>query len=171
MLTLQQVSDLYEIQLLKARYFRYMDLRMWDQWRDVFTDDFEMHMDGTKTPQSGPPTIKGADAFVAYLSQSVPEKLTIHQGHMPEIEFVDENTATGIWAMYDWVDDPGRDRYSQGYGHYHERYVRCPDGKWRICETHLTRLRTNRVEHLETEDPTNLDPAMLANVTHLRKDV
>ena len=34
--------------------------------------------------------------------------------------------------MYDWVDDPARGAAWQGFGHYHERYVRCPDGQWRI---------------------------------------
>jgi hypothetical protein len=169
MLTLQQVSDLYEIQLLKARYFRYMDLKMWDDWRDIFTDDFEMHIDNSKVPLPSEPTVKGADAFAAYMAQSVPEKITIHHGHMPEIEFVDENTATGIWAMYDWVDDPGRGFASQGYGHYHERYVRCPDGKWRIEETHLTRLRVNDVPHKPSDRSPSLDPKMLSSVAHLRQ--
>jgi hypothetical protein len=89
---------------------------------------------------------------------------------MPEITFADENAANGIWAMYDWVDDPGRGFASQGYGHYHERYVRCPDGKWRIAETHLTRLRTNDVDHKPSDARVpQLDPSMLANVAHLRQ--
>ncbi len=55
--------------------------------------------------------------------------MTVHQGHMPEIEFLDADHASGIWSMFDWVDDPGRGFAAQGFGHYHERYVRCPDGK------------------------------------------
>lgn len=27
-----------------------------------------------------------------------------------------------------------------GYGHYHERYRRCPDGGWRIAESRLSYL-------------------------------
>ncbi len=28
-----------------------------------------------------------------------------------------------------------------GYGHYHERYVRCSDGKWRIARSKLSYLQ------------------------------
>ena len=28
-----------------------------------------------------------------------------------------------------------------GFGHYHERYVRCPDGKWRIARSRLSYLQ------------------------------
>lgn len=164
---MQQLSDLYEIQLLKARYFRYMDLRMWDQWRDLFVDDLELYIEDSKTPQADTPTVKGADALVAYLSASDPGKVTVHQGHMPEIEFVDADTATGIWAMFDWVDDPGRGFASQGYGHYHERYVRCPDGKWRIASVRLTRLRANDVPHKPSDHNPTLDPDILRSVQQL----
>ena len=167
-MNVQQLSDLYEIQLLKARYFRYMDLRMWDDWRDLFTDDLELYIEDSKTPEATTPTIKGAEALVAYLSASVPEKITVHQGHTPEIEFVDEDTATGIWAMFDWVDDLGRGFASQGYGHYHEQYVRCPDGKWRIASVRLTRLRADGVAHQVPGHQVGLDAATLRAVAHLQ---
>jgi hypothetical protein len=141
----QQLSDLFEIQFLKARYFRLMDLRRWDEWRDVFTDDFSLFVENTPEPASTEPTFRSADELVEYLRRADPGKITVHQGHMPEIEFVDDDTATGIWAMYDWVDDPGRGGAWQGHGHYHERYRRCDDGAWRIAETRLTRLRLSTV--------------------------
>lgn len=167
---LQQLSDLNAIQVLKARYFRFMDLRMWDEWRDLFTDDLELYIEDGPVPAATEPTIRGADALVAYLSASDPGKVTVHQGHMPEIEFLDEDTATGIWAMFDWVDDPGRGFAAQGYGHYHERYVRCPDGRWRISSVRLTRLRTDGVAHRPpSRRPTTLDPEVRASVAHLER--
>jgi ketosteroid isomerase-like protein len=141
----QQLSDLYEIQRLKSRYFRYMDLKQWDEWRDLFTDDLEFFIEAAKVPEATTPTFNGADALLYYMQRADRQRLTIHHGHMPDIEFVDENNATGIWAMYDWVDDHERGNAFQGYGHYHERYRRCDDGRWRICSVHLTRLRTNSV--------------------------
>ena len=51
-----RLGDLYEIQKLKARYFRWMDLRLWDEFRDVFTDDLELYVENTKTPQAKQPT-------------------------------------------------------------------------------------------------------------------
>jgi hypothetical protein len=144
----QQLSDLYEIQKLKARYFRCMDTRDWEGFRDVFTDDLVFFIENSRVPESTTPTFVGADALLRYLSNSHPDKVTVHHGHMPEIEFLDEDNATGVWAMYDWVDDPGRGGAWQGYGHYHERYRRSADGRWRISSVHLTRLRINAVPPL-----------------------
>ncbi len=168
-MNLQQLSDVYEIQLLKARYFRYMDLRMWDEWRDLFTDDLELYIEDSKTPESATLAVKGADALVAYLAASDPGKITVHQGHMPEIEFLDEDTAIGIWAMFDWVDDPGRGLASQGYGHYHEQYVRCHDGNWRISSVRLTRIRVNDVPHQPPDQQPTLDPTTLSAVAYLQR--
>ncbi|MGO8862407.1 MAG: nuclear transport factor 2 family protein [Acidimicrobiales bacterium] len=168
-----QLVDLYEIQKLKARYFRLMDTKQWDEWRDLFTDDMELYLENSPLPESDAPTLVGGDALVAYLSASHPDKLTVHQGHMPEIEFVDRDTATGIWAMFDWVDDPGRRGAWQGYGHYHERYVRCPDGRWRIASVRLTRLRVNAVPPQPSEATTGLDPGQLrsSQPAHRGEDV
>jgi SnoaL-like domain len=140
-----RLADLYEIQKLKARYFRCMDTRDWEGFRGVFADDLVFVNDHSRVPQSATPTWTSADALVDYLSRSHPDKVTIHHGHMPEIEFIDDDNATGIWAMNDWVDDPGRGGAWQGYGHYHERYRRDEDGRWRITSVHLTRLRVNQV--------------------------
>ena len=136
---IQQLPDLIEIQQLKARYFRLMDTRQWSEWRDLFTDGLELYMESSAVPESTTPTIVGADALVQYMQSS--GMRTVHQGHMPEIEFVDADHATGIWALFDWVEDEARGVGWQGYGHYHEEYVRCPDGRWRISSIHLTRLR------------------------------
>jgi hypothetical protein len=154
----QQLSDLYEIQRLKARYFRHMDLRQWDEWRDVFTDDLLFFIEDARTPVSEKPTFVGPDDLVAFVSTSPPETISIHQGHMPEIDFVDADHATGIWAMFDWVDEPGRSGAWKGYGHYYEQYRRCEDGHWRICSVHLTRLRRNPVESKPSQRNSLLQP-------------
>jgi len=61
-----------------------------------------------------------------------------------EIDVTDD-TATGIWAMEDYVDwgpaEDGTPRAFRGYGHYRERYVKGSDGPWRIAALQLTRLR------------------------------
>lgn len=143
----EQLVDLYEIQKLKARYFRAMDTKQWEELRDVFVDDLQFYMEDSVLPVSVTPTWSSADSLVDHLRAADARKVTVHHGHMSEIDFVDDHTATGIWAMFDWVDDPGRDRVWQGYGHYHERYVRCPDGRWRIASVHLTRLRVDALPH------------------------
>jgi hypothetical protein len=146
---IRQIADTLEIQRLKARYFRYMDHREWDKWRDLFTDDLKFYISESRAREATVPTWSSADELVSYLSSTPPTRITVHHGHMPDIEFVDDDHAEGIWAMFDWVDYPSRDYAFKGYGYYYETYARCPDGRWRITSVHLTRLRTNEMASLE----------------------
>ena len=91
----RQLSDLYEIQRLKARYFYYVDTHQWDALRELFTDDLELYNETTRMPAATTPTLTGGDALVAYLASSGPAKLSIHQGHTPDIDFVDDKILQG----------------------------------------------------------------------------
>jgi uncharacterized protein (TIGR02246 family) len=126
------VDDTEAIKQLKARYFRTMDTKDWAGMREVFTDDVVID-----TSASGGPTVTGAAEFMAYLEEMLADAITVHQGHMPEIELTSSTSATGIWAFNDVVIWPnGR---LEGYGHYHETYVKVHD-QWRIASSTLTRL-------------------------------
>jgi hypothetical protein len=137
---------LYAIQQLKARYFRYLDTKAWNLWRPLFTDDLDVYFDDSVLPISTTPVQSGGDKFVAFVSRMLNTAVTVHHGHMPEIEFTSENEAIGVWAMYDWVDNAEKGYAFQGSGHYHEQYRRAPDGRWQISVMRLTRLRTDVVE-------------------------
>jgi hypothetical protein len=67
--------------------------------------------------------------------------ITVHHGHMPEIELTSPTTATGIWAMEDHLWWPAGSPITSlhGYGHYHETYRKSSEG-WRIATLTLTRL-------------------------------
>lgn len=132
------VGDIEAIQQLKARYFRTLDTKEWDAFRQVFTDDVVID-----TTESGGELIAGADAFLTFLRQALDGTTTVHHGHMPEIALTSETTATGIWALNDIVIWPGGMRLD-GYGHYHETYVKGGDG-WRIASSKLTRLHVDLV--------------------------
>jgi uncharacterized protein (TIGR02246 family) len=132
------VDDLEAIRQLKARYFRTMDTKDWDGMRQVFTADVVMD-----TTESGGGLVTGADEFLAFLREALDGATTVHQGHMPEIELTSDTTATGVWALNDIVIWPNGMRLD-GYGHYHETYVKGPDG-WRIASSKLTRLHTDFV--------------------------
>ena len=124
------------IKQLKARYFRTMDTKDWDGMRQMFTDDVVID-----TTESGGDVVGGADAFIAFLQEAIGDAVTVHQGHMPEIELTSATTATGIWALHDIVIWPSGIRLD-GYGHYHETYEKV-DGDWRIASSKLTRLHTD----------------------------
>ena len=133
----RESSAIQAIKQLKARYFRLMDTKQWDEWQWVFTEDAWLKW-GTEDDQ----VFEGREAIVAGVSASLKGAVTVHHGHMPEIEILSEDSARGIWAMYDWVDAPAFGLH--GFGHYHEEY-RCEEGVWRIARLLLTRLRVDQV--------------------------
>lgn len=132
-----------ELQVLKARYFRCLDSKDWDGFEALFTDDavFDMR-DGRGTNLDPDAIVQGARAIRRFVSEAVAALVTVHQGHMPEIELLDENQASGVWAMHDvlWPADAKGAAFLrfEGFGHYHERYRRTPQG-WRIAALKLTR--------------------------------
>ena len=137
--SVQRADEIEAIAQLKARYFRTMDAKDWDAMRAVFSDDLVMD-----TTESGGDKITGADEFMAFLRDAIGDVVTVHHGHMPEIELTSATTATGIWAMEDMLRWPdGTEMH--GYGHYHETY-RKEEGTWRIATSTLTRLRTDFTE-------------------------
>jgi hypothetical protein len=128
-------DDLRAIERLKARYCRTLDTKDWDGFRQVFTDDFV-----SDTSEAGGKLITSADDFVAFVRGALGASVTVHQVQQPEIDVTSPTTATGVWAMLDIV------RFKagltmHGFGHYHEEYVKGPDGEWRISSSQLTRLR------------------------------
>jgi hypothetical protein len=136
----QALFDIEEIKRLKARYFRFLNGEDWEGFRSLFLDDSNYDIEGQ--------VYAGADAFVgAVIRHHTRARVrTVHHGHMPEIELTDGDHATGVWALWDFVDrvwnDDGRREAFVGYGHYHERY-RKVDDVWRIAEMRITRIRVD----------------------------
>jgi uncharacterized protein (TIGR02246 family) len=129
------MDEIEAIKRLKARYFRTMDTKDWAALRDVFADDLV-----ADTTEAGGPLVNGGDEFVAFLQETLGNAITVHQGHMPEIDVTSPTTATGIWALHDIVIWPtGR---LEGSGHYHETYEKTGD-TWRIKSLRLTRLHSD----------------------------
>ena len=130
------MDDIEAIKQLKARYFRTMDTKDWAAMREVFADDVVVDTTG-----SGGALITGADEFLASVRPTLEDAVTVHHGHMPEIELTSPTTARGIWALQDRLQWPNGMEYV-GYGHYHETYEKTEDA-WRIKSLTLTRLRVD----------------------------
>lgn len=131
-----EFDDIEAIKRLKARYFRLMDTKDWTAMAEVFCPDVVID-----TTEDGAPLINSAAEFIPFLSETLASVITVHHGHMPEIELTSDTTATGIWAMEDhlWWPDGAPITSLHGYGHYHETYRKTSDG-WRIATLRLTRL-------------------------------
>jgi hypothetical protein len=134
-----QLTAIEEIKQLKARYFRLMDTKRWEELLEVFSKDAVLGAPEDEIHQEGRQNI------VDFLRRRNGPSRSVHHGCMPEIEIVDEVTARGIWAMFDHVERPEGDRgrwIQQGYGHYLEEYTKA-DGQWRIRHLRLIRLKVS----------------------------
>ena len=132
-------DDLEQIRLLKARFLRLLDSKEWTDFELLLTPDATFDFPG---PTGERQHMQGAAEFVAMLRTNLADRVTVHHGHMPEITFDSEDRASGVWAMEDklWFGPDSPIEHVHGYGHYHETYVRTPEG-WRIASFRLTRLR------------------------------
>lgn len=144
---IERLLAIEEIKQVKAKYFYGLDHKDWELWRrEVWAPGGELHV-----PEFQAEPFKGFDAVLAYVSASVGDQVSVHHGHMPDIEILSDTEAKGVWAMEDLIwrskEHPLNGEYSHvhGWGHYRERYVKLDVG-WRILETELTRLRTEWVK-------------------------
>lgn len=135
----QKLLAIEEIKKLKARYWRFVDTRRWDDWGSVFARDASISFE--EVDRSGSPA-----EFVPWVAAFLEGAVTVHRGYAPEIDILSETEARGIWAFEDrlfWHPDkpgPGGMLTLQGDGHYNETY-RCIDGEWKIQSMRVTRLR------------------------------
>lgn len=137
-----EFNDLEAIRQLKSRYFRLMDTQQFDDWHTCFTDDVTARYEGLPRASKDLPDvgeIEGNANLVAAVRALMTGAKSMHQGFMPEIELTSATTATGTWAMFDYVRLPTC--HFKGWGHYFETYVKESDG-WKIKSILLTRLHT-----------------------------
>jgi hypothetical protein len=120
-----------EIEQLKYRYTRALDLKSWDEFADTLMPDVAASY-GPKL------SFAGRDQVVDFMRTSLgPAIITVHHVHHPEIEVIDD-TATGTWYLQDTVIITEHRMLLRGAAFYTDRYLRTDDG-WRIAETGYTR--------------------------------
>lgn len=139
MTILERLDATEQIKSLKARYLRFVDTKQWDDFEALFTPDAPLEIAEARLDPFTPREL--TDLLRTHYGLCV----TVHHGHMPEIDFDGPDDARGIWAMEDQrvftADDPNAPfALALGAGHYHETYRRSADG-WRIASLRLTRLR------------------------------
>jgi uncharacterized protein (TIGR02246 family) len=134
-----------EIKNVKARYFRFIDTKDNERFLEQFTEDAHwLALDAEGNVQIDLNSRDELGAFLAPMTDARLEGFSVHQGHTPEIDIIDDRTATGVWAFSDYIRLPGLNMY--GYGHYHEEYRKCDDGVWRISKSRVTRLHIDELE-------------------------
>ncbi len=129
---IRMLEDIEQIKKLKAKYWRCVDRKLWDELADCFTED--------ATADYGPDIkLEGRNAIIQFLKDSLGRQtmITAHGGHNPEIEIMDENTARATWSLNDIVIiQPGT--RMEGWGYYEDVYAR-QGGRWRKSSTRIVR--------------------------------
>lgn len=152
---LDRLEAIEAIRCVKARYFRLIDTKQWDDLPDLFAPDLKI------VSPDGRIWLEGGEAYAKSLAFGLAEATSCHQGFTAEIAVLDADRARAVWAMQDvieWADRHPREGWKAitGRGHYHETYRR-EQGQWRIATLALTRLRLDITwpakETLEGQEP------------------
>ena len=139
---ISRLLDVESIKQLKARYCRYIDTKQWDLLPTLFSDD--VRFDGF----AAAPTGSNGAAFVKGVIARLNDAVSMHHCHTPDIVFLDDDTARGVWAMADYMEwakpiglaDAPNARGMYGFGHYEEEYRRI-NGVWKMSHLRLRRMR------------------------------
>jgi len=132
-----KAQALIAIEALKARYFRSFDTKDWPTLGTVLADD----VDVDETALGGD-HVTGATNYVSLLKHDYDKTVTVHHGHMPEIELTAPDTATGTWAVQVLTVRPDGKRLL-AFGHDHDTYT-LRNGQWLITSTKATRLHLDK---------------------------
>jgi hypothetical protein len=120
------MDDVREIEQLKYRYLRTLDLKQWDYFAECFVPEATGDYDGLE--------FADRESLVGYMRENLGEGLfSMHHAHHPEISVAGDD-ATGTWYLEDRVIVPDHHFVLEGAAFYTDRYVRRPDG-WRIAHT------------------------------------
>jgi hypothetical protein len=131
---IERLLAIEEIKQLKARYFRCMDQKKWDEFQAVFTPDvvfdlreaiFARNPVTGEIMKSGDVLVRqeqmqdadwlhhGASAVRNWEETILTGVVTVHQGHMPEITITSPTTAHGYWHMEHLLRFPRINPYAQ----------------------------------------------------------
>lgn len=139
------LQELEAIKRLKYKYLRCLDLKLWNEMKECFTEDARSAYD------SGKYSFDGRDQIIAFLVQALgrPTVITLHQCHHPEIELTGPAAATGVWALEDLVIDDQNKITIRGAAFYRDEYVKV-DGGWKIQRTGYERTFEEVVNRTDT---------------------
>jgi hypothetical protein len=94
---LQQFFDYKEIIELKARFGRLVDVKDWEAYADVFTEDCEFDFGDGRI-------MVGGRTYSYAVRDMLEGAVSVHRACMPEIEFVSRTEAKGIWAVNGYIE-------------------------------------------------------------------
>lgn len=133
-------EDIEAIRELKYKYFRCLDTKRWDELVECFTEDVRASYVFTARV-GGKYDCQGVDAVMRFLKKvlGVSSRISMHQGHHPEIEIISDRAARGVWQLQDCLIDTQANTSLLGTSFYYDEYAKI-DGKWRIRSIDSARI-------------------------------
>ena len=127
--------EIEQIKQLKARYLRGLDTNDWELFASSMAEDC------TGRYNNGKLRFDSRQEIVDFMRENLSgeKMLTLHQGHQPEIEIVDEMTARANWYLQDIVIAVEAAVRIYGSAIYEDSY-RKENGEWKICATGYRRV-------------------------------
>jgi hypothetical protein len=125
---IQVLEDIEAIKRLKYRYWRCLDLKRWDELAGCFTPD------ATVDYSEGKYRFQGVEAIIGFLSKSLgwaSGSIGSHHGHHPEIELTSPTTARAVWALDNYLFNPGQQRNVRIAAFYEDDCVKV-NGAWKL---------------------------------------
>jgi bile-acid 7alpha-dehydratase len=139
-------EDIEAIKRLKHKYFRCLDLKLWDELAECFIED------ATTSYTDGKYSLSGVEAIIAFLRKSLGAAtvLSMHQGHQPEIDLTSGTAARGIWTSEAGLIITDRNVSTREVNFYQDEYVKI-GGQWKIKHTGYRRLFEEAWDRGETK--------------------
>jgi bile-acid 7alpha-dehydratase len=129
------LEDTEAIKKLKAKYFRCLDGKLWDELAECFTEN------ATTSYADGQYCLQGKNQIMEFLRAGLGRVsfFGFHQGHHPEVEITSSTTAKGVWsAHYYMIDSEARKTMHCGC-FYYDDFAK-ENGRWKISSTGYTRI-------------------------------
>jgi len=123
-----RLEDIEAINRLKYRYWRDLDLKLWDDLAGCFVAD------ATVRYGDGKYTFTGVESIMNFLRSSLGETtgaVTVHHGHHPEIDITGPTTARGTWALYNYMYSVKQNRGIRIGAYYEDTFVKV-GGVWKF---------------------------------------
>ena len=132
---MNELLEIEKIKQLKARYLRGLDTNDWEVFAGSMSEDC------TGRYNSGKLSFDKRDDIVDFMRENLSgdKVITLHQGHQPEIEILDEDNARGSWYLQDIVIHLEAGVRIYGSAIYEDQY-RKENGEWKIAATGYQRV-------------------------------
>jgi hypothetical protein len=139
-----RLEDIELIKRLKGKYFRSIDTCDIPALEEMFTPEATVcYVGGTYRWEAN----SRAEIIAGLKASFHPRFVSIHNGHSPEIDVYDDDTADGIWYLTDWSLNLDDKVATHGASIYRDKYVKV-GGAWKIKRATYTRVY-EQVDHLK----------------------